>query len=116
MNLIRKEKRHRKTSQKLDDANEMIINLKAQVEEIQKKIEDLEEQLTTKVEYYSKLEAEIMRLNLQLEEMSQKISGYHKLEGGSLKLDEMLKSQISPFIKVNLSCEEGKTSKDVNEK
>ena len=35
---------------------------------------DLEEQITIKVEYYSKLEVEITRMNLQLEEMSHKIS------------------------------------------
>lgn len=48
--------------------------------------------------------------------MSHKISGYHKLEGGSLKLDEMLKSQRSPNIKFILGFEEGHTSKDANEK
>ena len=104
-----------KTYCKLDDANEIIISLKVQVEEMWKIIEDLEEQLTTKVEYYSKLEAEITGLSLQLEEMSHKISEYHKLKGGSLKLDEMLKSQRSPNIKFGLGFEEGQTSKDANE-
>jgi len=87
-----------------------------QVEEMRKPNEDLEEQITTKVEYFSKLEAEITGLSLQLEEMSYNISEYHKLEGGSLKLDEMLKNQISPNIKFGLGVEEGQTSKDVNKK
>lgn len=36
-------KKYRKTSRKLDDANEIIISLKVQVEEMQKTTEDLEE-------------------------------------------------------------------------
>jgi len=72
---------------------------------MQKITEDLEEQITTKVEYYSKLEAKITGMNLQLEEMSHNISEYHKLEGGSLKLDEILKNQRSPSIKFGLGFE-----------
>ena len=112
---IEREK-HWKTSRKLDYVNEITISLKVQVEEMRKPNEDLEEQITTKVEYFSKLEAEITGLSLQLEEMSYNISEYHKLEGGSLKLDEMLKNQISPNIKFGLGVEEGQTSKDVNKK
>ena len=83
---------------------------------MRKTTKDIEEQITTKVEYCSKLEAKITGLSLQLEEMSYKISKYHKLKGGSLKLDEMLKNQRSPNIKIGLGFEEGKTSKDVNKK
>ena len=81
-----------------------------------KTTKDIEEQITTKVEYCSKLEAEITRMNLQLEEMIHEISEYHKFEGGSLKLDEILKNQRSPSIKFGLVFEEGKTSKDVDKK
>ena len=87
-----------------------------QVEEIQKTTKDLEEQITTKVEHCSKLEAKITGLSLQLEEMSYKISKYHKIKGGYLKLDEMLKNQRSPNIKFGFSFEEGQTSKYVNKK
>ena len=83
---------------------------------MRKTIEDHEEQITTKVEYCSKLEAEITRLNLQLEEMSHKISEYHKVKGGSLRINEILKKQRSPNIKFGLGNEEGKTSKDVDKK
>ena len=109
-------KKYRKTSQKFDDANEIIITLKVQVEEMQKIIEDLEEQITTKVEYCSKLEVKITGLSLQLEEVNHKISEYHKLEEGSLKLNEMLKNQRAPNIKFGLGFEEGQTSKDANKK
>jgi len=74
---------------------------------MQKITKYFEERLTTKVEFCSKLESDITCLSLQLEEMSNKINGYHKLEGGSLKLNEMLKSQISPNIKFSLHFEEG---------
>ena len=60
------------------------------------------------------METKITRFSLQLEEMSHKISGYHKLDGGSLKLHEMLKSQRLPNIKFGLDFEEGQTSKDEN--
>lgn len=83
---------------------------------MQKITKDFKEQLTTNVEYYSKLKAEITRLSLQLKEISNKINGYHKLERGSLKLDKLLKSQRSPNIKFDLGFEEGQTSKDANEK
>jgi len=43
MKLRRERKRHRKSSQKLDDVNEIIIILKVKIEEVQKIIEDLEE-------------------------------------------------------------------------
>lgn len=62
------------------------------------------------------MEAKIIGLSLQLEEMSHNISGYHKCEGGSLKLDKILKSQISPNIKFGLVFEEGQTSKDADKK
>jgi len=55
-------------------------------------------------------------MNLQLGEMSHKISEYHELEGGYLKLDEILKNQRSPSIKFGLGFEEGQTSKDVDNK
>jgi len=48
--------------------------------------------------------------------MSHKISEYHKLEGGSLKLDKILKNQRSLSIKFGLGFEEGKTSKDADKK
>ena len=102
---------HKKTSKKLTQAKEMVIDLKVQVEECQKMIEDLETQLCTKVEYCSELEAMVAALTQELDEKNQKIETYHKLERGTTKLNELIENQRTPNIKFNLGFTEGETSK-----
>jgi len=72
---------------------------------------DLETQLCTKIEYCSELEAMVAALTHELDEKNQKIETYHKLEGGTTKLNELIENQRTPNIKFSLGFTEGETSK-----
>jgi len=102
---------HKKTSKKLTQAEEMVIDLKVQVEECQKMIEDLETQLFTKFEYCSELEAMVAALTHELDEKNKKIETYHNLEREITKLNELIENQRTPNIKFGLRFIEGETSK-----
>lgn len=58
------ERKKKKISRKLEKENEIITCLKVQVEESKIISRDLEAQLTLKIEYSNKLEAEIKGLSM----------------------------------------------------
>ncbi|KAJ8617177.1 hypothetical protein MRB53_013363 [Persea americana] len=99
-------KKHKKTANKLEEAENLLLSAKGEMEEDKRIIEELEAQVVLKTEECSKLKEQVTILHAQVDELSQKIKVYQ----GSSKLDNLLNMQRPCHIKLGLGYEHGETS------
>ncbi|KAJ8628091.1 hypothetical protein MRB53_021398 [Persea americana] len=99
-------KKHKKTANKLEEAENLLLSAKGEMEEDKRIIEELEAQVVLKTEKCSKLKEQVTILHAQVDELSQKIKVYQ----GSSKLDNLLNMQRPCHIKLGLGYEHGETS------
>ncbi|KAJ8645013.1 hypothetical protein MRB53_006761 [Persea americana] len=96
--LSSERKKHKRTSKRLVDVEEMVVTLKVELEESKRIHEELEAQAVLKTEENNKLEEEVTGLKTQLEKLSQKLNAHQ----GSSKLNEILSAQRPPHLKFGL--------------
>ncbi|KAJ8628453.1 hypothetical protein MRB53_021760 [Persea americana] len=99
-------KKHKKTANKLKEAENLLLLPKGEMEEDKRIIEELEAQVVLKTEECSKLKEQVTIFHAQVDELSQKIKVYQ----GSSKLDNLLNMQRPCHIKLGLGYEHGETS------
>ena len=74
-------------------------------------VEQLEKENQMKQNDCSSLEGEFVALRIQLEENQKNFKTYHKFEGSSKRLDEILENQIPSNVKHGIGFEKGESSK-----
>ncbi|XP_059070607.1 uncharacterized protein LOC131860243 [Cryptomeria japonica] len=96
----------------LEAAEKMVTNLKNQIEESKKVVEDLRKQHKAKEATCEKLEREIVSLR-KLEKSSQQFSKENIFQNNVMSLDDLLNSQKQSLDKSGVDHDEGQCSKSV---
>ncbi|KAJ8622114.1 hypothetical protein MRB53_030643 [Persea americana] len=109
--LSSERKKHKKTSKRLVDVEEMVVTLKVELEESKRIHEELEAQVVLKTKENNKLEEDMTSLKTQLEKLLQKLNA----QQGSSKLNEILSAQRPPHLKFGLGYVGESSSKQVKE-
>ena len=97
--LNKERKNNKETTKHLKESNELVVTLKVEIEELKRMVEQLEKENQMKQNDCNNLEGEVVALRIQLEENQQKFKTYHKFEGSSKRLDEILENQIPSKVK-----------------
>ena len=103
--LNKERKNNKETTKHLKESNELVVTLKVEIEELKRMVEQLEKENQIKQNDCSNLEGEVVVLRIQLEENQQKFKTYHKFEGRSKILDEILENQIPSNVKHGIGFE-----------